>query len=293
MKTLLQLLSLSVLAAGLFVDPGIVPAPVAAHESPANPVVAQESPAVSDKAPPALHPVAVLPPATPPRLFRIRGRGWMLAGGQRRATFAEAGGFAVSVRQILTVAHLLDDFDLTRGRPGIDVEIDGVWHNSLPWRAIPGRDWLLVTIPPSAGDLSPAPTAPLTYGETLHCIGLKSPRIQTGIAANFNRRTALTAQLSLEAAAAGIVPGDSGGAVFNPCGEIVGIITARNPDQPQVVTVEPLATEGFPALADILTPRDPDPAHSPPPALAPFRLQSPDPLAPDCPNCQRPPLRLR
>jgi S1-C subfamily serine protease len=135
-----------------------------------------------------------------------------------------SGGSAVSIGggRYVTASHLVEGLQ----RYAVELEIGGVWKHGR-MSTVEGRDAAVITCDDDGG----IPTVELgtpQYGERVTVIGLKSGVPQRGTISD-------TRTVSLDVECAGIEQGDSGGGVFADDGALVGIISARNPDEPRVV----------------------------------------------------------
>jgi hypothetical protein len=157
-----------------------------------------------------------------PRVVAVR-----VSGEERRGdevVKVTSGGSAVSVGggRFVTASHLVEGMRNFK----IEVDIDGTWTRGRI-ATVDDRDAAVVTCGDEAGDAHISLGEP-RYGQRVTVVGLKSGMAQRGTVSD-------TRTVSLDVDSSGIQQGDSGGGIFADDGALIGIISARNPNEPRVV----------------------------------------------------------
>ena len=157
-----------------------------------------------------------------PRIVAVR-----VSGQERRGdetVQVTSGGSAVSVGggRFVTASHIVEGMRNYK----VEVDIDGTWTRGRI-ATVDDRDAAVVTCGDEAGDAHVRLGEP-QYGQRVTVVGLKSGVPQRGTVSD-------TRTVSLDVDSAGIQQGDSGGGIFADDGALIGIISARNPNEPRVV----------------------------------------------------------
>jgi S1-C subfamily serine protease len=159
-----------------------------------------------------------------PPIVAIRASGVQRLG--ERLVQVSSAGSAVSIGggTYVTAAHLVEGLE----RWAVELQIGGVWKRGR-MATVEGRDAAVVTCG-GDGENAVVHIATPRYGERVTVVGLKSGVAQQGIVSD-------TRTVSLDVECDGIQQGDSGGGVFDSDGALIGIISARNPNEPRVVYI--------------------------------------------------------
>jgi hypothetical protein len=157
-----------------------------------------------------------------PRVVAVR-----VSGQERRGddvVQVSSGGSAVSVGggRYVTASHIVEGMRNYK----VEVDIDGTWTRGRI-ATVDDRDAAVVTCDDEAGDAHIRLGEP-QYGQRVTVVGLKSGIPQRGTVSD-------TRTVSLDVDSSGIQQGDSGGGIFADDGALIGIISARNPNEPRVV----------------------------------------------------------
>lgn len=157
-----------------------------------------------------------------PRIVAVR-----VSGQERRGdklVQVSAGGSAVEVGsgRYVTASHIVEGLRSF----AVELEINGKWMRGRI-STVDDRDAAVVTCDDESGG-SPVPLAEPQYGQRVTVVGFKTGAPQRGTVSD-------TRTVSLDLECAGIQQGDSGGGIFTDDGALVGIISARNPNEPRVV----------------------------------------------------------